>query len=220
MNIGIIGAGMIGGTLTQRFAQLGHDVAVANSRGPETLADLARETRAQAVTVRQAARGKDVVVITIPLGNVAQLPAGLLDELAPDAAVIDTNNYYPERDGKIAEIEDGMPESRWVERQLNHAVVKAFNNIQARHLREKGRPQGNDGRIALPVAGDEPEKKAVVMQLIDQLGFDPVDAGGIDQSWRQQPGTPCYIADFEREALIKALAAASPVRRPAWRAKN
>ncbi len=212
---------MIGGTLTRRLARLGHEVEVANSRGPETLAGLAGETGTRAVTVQQAARGKDVVVVTIPLKNVAQLPSGLFAETPQRAVIIDTNNYYPERDGKIVEIEhNGIPESRWVERQLGRSVVKAFNTIRAQHLLEKGKSPGTPGRIALPVAGDEWEKKAAVMRLIDELGFDPVDAGGIDQSWRQQPGTPCYVADLEREQLIQALAAASPLRGTAWRAKT
>ena len=220
MKIGIIGAGMIGGTLTRRFRALGYDVEVANSRSPETLSALARETGARAVTVRDAARGKDVVVVTIPLKNVAALPEGLLDGTPKTAVIIDTNNYYPQRDGKISEIEAGMPESRWVEQQLGRPVVKVFNGITAQHLLENGRPKGSPDRIALPVAGDEPQKKELVMRLVDELGFDPVDAGGVDQSWRQQPGTPCYGADLGVEGLRKALADASAIRGPEWRAKN
>lgn len=204
MNIGIIGAGNIGGTLTRRFTQLGHHVSVANSRGPETLRDLAEETGATATTIEEAARGRDLVVVTIPQKNIPSLPSGLLDGVP---VVVDTGNYYPQqRDGAIAEIEDGMPESRWVERQLGHPVIKAFNNIYAGHLLEKGQPQGTPGRIALPVAGDDQEAKTVVMGLVDELGFDPVDAGGLDESWRQQPGTPVYATDLDAEALREGLA--------------
>ncbi|HEX5520471.1 MAG TPA: NAD(P)-binding domain-containing protein, partial [Longimicrobiaceae bacterium] len=150
MKIGIIGAGHIGGTLTRRFTELGHDVAVANSRGPETLRDLAAETGATAVTAREAARGRDLVVVTIPEGRVPELPDDLFSGAPAEVVVVDTGNYYPQRDGKIEAIEDGMTESRWVAEQLGRPVVKAFNNIRAQHLLENGRPAGTPGRIALP----------------------------------------------------------------------
>jgi predicted dinucleotide-binding enzyme len=219
MRIGIIGAGNIGSTLTRRLTALGHDVAVANSRGPETLADLAAETGATAVSVPEAARGRDLVVVTIPERNVPNLPAGLFDGVDDDVVVVDTGNYYPrQRDGRIDGIEAGLPESRWVEQQLGRPVVKAFNNIYARHLLELGRPAGTPGRIALPVAGDDPAAKAVVLRLVDELGFDGVDAGGLDESWRQQPGTPVYTKDLDADGLRRALAEASPDRTPEWRA--
>lgn len=218
MKIGIIGAGHIGGTLTRRLTALGHEVAVANSRGPETLAALAAETGAHAVHVQDAARGAMVVVVTIPQKNVPNLSSGVLDEAAPGAAVIDTGNYYPGRDGRIEAIEAGTPESRWVERILGRPVIKAFNNIYAQHLLELGREAGTPGRIALPVAGDDVAAKAAVMRLVDELGFDAVDAGGLDESWRQQPGTPVYCADLDAEGVRRALAAASPERTAQWRA--
>jgi 8-hydroxy-5-deazaflavin:NADPH oxidoreductase len=219
MKIGIIGAGNIGGNLTRRFTALGHDVSVANSRGPETLASLAQETGAKAVSVAAAVRDKDVVVVTIPEKNIPDLPVGLFDGVGADVVVIDTGNYYPQqRDGRIDDIENGMPESRWVEQQLGRPVIKAFNNIYARHLLERGQPQGTPGRIALPVAGDDPKAKAVVLRLVDELGFDGVDAGGLDESWRQQPGTPVYGTDHDAEGVRRALAEASPERTPEWRA--
>src|SRR5437870_11741933 len=196
MNIGIIGAGNIGGTLTRRFAALGHKLFVANSRGPETLMDLAAETGAKPVTVEEAAQSGDVVIVTIPEKNVPELPAALFAKTPKDVVVVDTGNYYPQqRDGRIDEIENGMPESRWVEKELGRPVVKAFNNIYAEHLYKLGRPPGTAGRIALPVAGYDPIAKAIVLQLIDQLGFDGVDAGGLGESWWQQPGTPVYTTD-------------------------
>jgi 8-hydroxy-5-deazaflavin:NADPH oxidoreductase len=219
MKIGIIGAGNIGGTLTRRLASLGHDVAVANSRGPETLAKLAAETGATAVTVEEAAKDRDLVVVTIPLKNVPDLPAGLFDDSPDEMVVVDTSNYYPQqRDGLIQEIENGVPESRWVEKNLGRPVVKVFNNIYAQHLLERGKPAGTPGRIALPVAGDNPGAKAVVMGLIDQLGFDPVDAGGLDTSWRQQPGTPVYATDYDVDGVRRALSEAKPDRTAEWRA--
>jgi 8-hydroxy-5-deazaflavin:NADPH oxidoreductase len=219
MRIGIIGAGHIGGTLTRRLAKLGHTVSVANSRGPETLEELAKKTGAEPVTVKEAARAGELVIVTIPMKNVAKLPRDLFAGTFEGVAVVDTCNYYPQqRDGRIDAIEVGMPESRYVEQQIGHAVVKAFNNIYAQHLMDMGKPAGKPGRIALPVAGDDKNAKAVVMRIVDELGFDPVDAGGLDESWRQQPGTPVYATDFDAEGVRRALAQASPERKPEWRA--
>jgi len=221
MRIGIIGAGNIGGNLTRRFAALGHEVSVANSRGPETLAELAHETGAAAVPATEAAQGAEVLVVTIPEKNIPALRAGILDGLASGAVVIDTGNYYPQqRDGRIDAIEDGTPESVWVAGQLGHPVVKAFNGIYASHLLTEGKPAGSPGRIALPVAGDDPEAKAVVIDLLDQLGFDGVDAGRLGDSWRQQPGTPVYGADLDADGVRLALAQADPERPAAFRADD
>ncbi len=221
MKIGIIGAGNIGGTLTRRLRQLGHEVFVANSRGPDTLRDLAAETGAHPVTAEQAARSGDVVIVTIPERHVSELPADLFRGVPAEVVVVDTGNYYPrQRDGRIDGIEDGTTESRWVARRLGRPVVKAFNNIFAQHLLERGKPSGAPGRIALPVAGDDARAKAIVMKLVDELGFDPVDAGGLDESWRQQPGTPVYAQDFDAAGVRRALAQATPERRPEWRATD
>jgi len=219
MKIGIIGTGHIGGTLTRRLTALGHEVFVANSRGPETLTDLTKETGANPVTVHEAARSGEVVVVAIPEARIPDLPKDLFAGVPDDVIVIDTGNYYPrQRDGRIDEIEAGMPESRWVSRRLGRPVVKAFNNIYADHLMNNGRPAGTPGRIALPVAGDNPRAKAVVSRLVDQLGFDAVDAGGLDDSWRQQPGAPVYTTDLDAAGVRRALAQASPERAPEWRA--
>jgi 8-hydroxy-5-deazaflavin:NADPH oxidoreductase len=218
MKIAIIGAGNIGGTLTRRFTALGHQVSVANSRGPETLTDLAAETSATAVPVNEAARGAELVIVTIPEKNVASLPANLLEGAADNVVVVDTGNYYPrQRDGRIEAIEQGLTESQWVAQQLGRPVVKAFNTIYAQHLLERGKPAGTPGRIALPLAGDDPAAKAVVLRLIDELGFDGVDAGPLDQSWRQQPGTPVYGTDLDAAGVRRALAEASPERKPEFR---
>ncbi|MDB4873763.1 MAG: putative dinucleotide-binding enzyme [Gemmatimonadetes bacterium] len=220
MKIGIIGAGNIGGTLTKRLTSLGHDVSVANSRGPETLRDLASETGAKAVTMQDAARGKDLVIVTIPEKNIATLPPDLFAGEPDDLVIVDTGNYYPQqRDGKIDAIESGVTESRWVSQQLRRPVIKAFNNIYAKHILERGRPAGAADRIALPVAGDDAKAKAVVLRLVDQLGFDAVDAGGLDDSWRQQPGTPAYGADLSAADLPGGLAKATKERGPEFRAK-
>jgi 8-hydroxy-5-deazaflavin:NADPH oxidoreductase len=219
MKIGIIGAGQIGGTLTRRFRALGHEVKVANSRDPETLAELASETGATAVWAERAADGADLVVITIPQKNVPNLAAGILDGAADGLVVIDTNNYYPQqRDGRIEAIEDGTTESRWVSEQVGHPVIKVFNGIRAQHLLERGQEPGTPGRIALPVAGDDEAAKAVVLRLVDELGFDPVDAGSVDESWRQQPGSPVYGRDYDADGVRRALAEATPERPAEFRA--
>ncbi|ADL49485.1 NADPH-dependent F420 reductase [Micromonospora aurantiaca (nom. illeg.)] len=208
MEIGIIGSGHIGGTLTRRLRSLGHDVAVANSRGPQSLTDLAAETGARAVSVEEAVQGAELVVIAIPLKAVPQLPAALFD----GKLVVDADNYYPQRDGDIPELLDrSLSSSRWTADHLKGArVVKVFNNIQAAHLMDEGKPAGTAGRIALPVAGDDADAKRIVMGLVDELGFDPVDAGTLDESWRQQPDTPVYGTDRDADGVREGLAAARP----------
>ena len=219
MNIGIIGAGHIGGNLARRFVELGHKVKIANSRGPDSLKDVAKQTGATPVEIRDAVKDVDVVVVTIPMKNVSKLHKDLFADAPPELVVIDTCNYYPQqRDGKIADIEDGRPESIYVEEQIGHPVVKAFNNIYAANLGSLGKPPGTKHRIALPVAGDEETKVRVVTKLVDELGFDPVEYGDLNESWRQQPGTPCYAADLEENALRKALAEATKERKPEWKA--
>jgi predicted dinucleotide-binding enzyme len=191
---------------------------VANSRGPHTLADLARESGAHAATVEQAANHGEVVIVSIPEGRIPALSSHLFEGLPAHVTVVDTGNYYPHRDGRIDEIENGMPESQWVAKQLGRAVVKGFNNIRAHHLMALGCPPGAPGRIALPVAGDDWHGKSVVMQLMQELGFDAVDAGPLTESWRQQPGTPVYTTDLDADGLRRALQQASRERPNSFRA--
>ena len=220
MKIGIIGAGHIGGTLTRRLRALGHGVAVANSRGPETLKDLAAETGATAASVRDAVEGKDLVIISIPEKSIPSLPNDLFANVPATTIVVDTGNYYPkQRDGRIDAIEAGTAESSWVSQQLQRPVIKAFNTIYSQHLMESGKPAGTPGRIALPVSGDDPDAKAVVMHLIDQLGFDAVDDGPLSGSWRQQPGTPVYTAERDADGVRRALKEAKKERQPEFRAE-
>lgn len=219
MKIGIIGAGYIGGTLARRLTALGHEVVIANSRGPETLSELAAETGARAVTAAEAAQGGEIVVVTIPQGKVAGLPKDLFAGVPDNVVVVDTGNYYPSRDGRIEAIENGQVESVWVAEQLGRPVVKAFNNIYWNSLQDNGKPAGTPGRVALPVAGDSPEALEKVLHLVDLLGFDPVDAGKLADSWRQQPGTPVYVADLDAPQLQEALAAAEQDRLPEYRGK-
>jgi predicted dinucleotide-binding enzyme len=218
MNIGIIGTGAIGGTLARGLAKLGHQVSIANSRGPETLKALAAEIGAKAVSAREAARAGEVVILSIPQKAVAELPRDLFAGVPSTVVVIDTGNYYPElRDGRIEAIDAGTLDSKWVAEQLGRPVVKAFNNIVAKSLLAKRAPSGSPGRVALSVAGDPPEARPVALRLLDELGFDPVDAGGLDESWRQQPGTPAYCHDLDAASLKRALAEADRSRLAAYR---
>jgi 8-hydroxy-5-deazaflavin:NADPH oxidoreductase len=217
--IGIIGAGGLGETLARHLARLGYEVSISNSRGPESLAALAAETGATPVSVAEAAGASDIVIVSIPTKAVPDLPRDLFVNLPDSVIVIDTCNYHPElRDGRIDAIDRGMPDSEWVARQLGRPVIKAFNNIFASSLLKKGTPTGSPGRIALSVAGDQPDAKTAVLRLVDGLGFDPVDAGGLDESWRQQPGTAAYCQDLDAAALRRALAKAEYNRIADYRA--
>jgi predicted dinucleotide-binding enzyme len=210
MNIGIIGAGHIGSALAVRLVSLGHSVYIANSRGPDSLKDVAQKTGATPVTAEEAARHGDIIVVTIPLKNIPDLPKDLFAGVAADVPVIDTSNYYPIlRDGRMPELDTGdLAESEWVQQHLGRPLVKVFNNIYADHLQNKGLPKGTVGRIALPVASDDVGAKQKVMALVEELGFDAVDNGNLHESWRQQPGTPGYGADLpagKLRALLQEL---------------
>ena len=209
MKIGIIGAGHIGAALAKNLVKLGHHVSIANSRGPETLAEVASATGAAPVGVREAARAGEVVIVTIPQKNIPDLPRDLFDGVSDSVAVIDTGNYYPGlRDGDLAP-RDSV-DSVWVAQQLGRPVIKVFNSIYAASLANKGAAKGTPGRIALAVSGDDARTKSVVLELVDALGFDPVDNGPLSNSWRQQIGSPGYCLDLDKAKLTAALASAEP----------
>ncbi len=204
--LGFIGSGNIGGTLARLAVDRGHDVVMSNSRGPETLADLVAELgpHARAATRDEAAAAGDLVVVSVPLKVYTQVP------VAPLAGkiVIDTDNYYPERDGVYPELEDGsattsgllqahLPDSR---------VVKVFNNIWFKHLLSQGMPTGAAGRRALPVAADDAAARAEVMALVDAFGFEPLDAGTLADSYRFERDKPAYVDRFDLAGLREALA--------------
>lgn len=219
MNIGIIGSGDIGGSLARRLTALGHTVSIANSRGPASLRELARETGAIPATTREAVLAGDIVFVAVPIFRIADLPANLFDQVSPEVAVVDTGNYYPrERDGRIDAIEEGLTESQWTARRLGRPVLKALNNLHWLSLLNGGRPKGASDRIALPIAGESNAQKLKLIGLLDQLGFDAVDAGGLDQSWRQQPATPVYASNSDAEGVRRALMEATPIRTPEFRA--
>ena len=220
MRIGIIGAGNMGATLAGQLTQIGHQVAIANSRGPQTLTGVAAQTGATPVPVTDVTSNADIVIVTIPQKSIPELPAGLLSALPGGTVVIDTGNYVPQlRDGHIDAIDAGLPESQWVQSQLRHPVVKAFNTIRPASLAKLGKPAGAAGRTVIPVAGDDPAAKSAVLELADQLGFDGLDAGPLAESWRQQPGTPIYTTDLPLDAARHALADASPEQTANWRSR-
>jgi 8-hydroxy-5-deazaflavin:NADPH oxidoreductase len=208
MRIGIIGAGHIGGTLARLFVDAGHEVAVSNSRGPETLASLVQElgARARATTAADAARFGDVVVVSVPFGRYRELPT----EAVVGKIVIDTNNYYPQRDGHFEELDsDRTTSSELLQAHLPGArVVKAFNAIQWMRLRDDGRPAGDPERLGIPISGEDDEAKQTVAALIDQIGFDPVDAGTLAKGGRKhQTGAPAYTQGLPTAELRARLAA-------------
>ncbi|MCB8877805.1 NADPH-dependent F420 reductase [Acidisoma silvae] len=219
MKIGIIGSGQIGGTLTRQFRLAKHDVSVANTRGPASLAALLEETGAFGISLNDVVKGQDIAVIAVPTKSIPDLPSNLFAHASQNLVVIDASNYYPQqRDGYIGGIEGGLTESAWVEQQIGRPVVKAFNTIIARHLLERGKPASVPGRIALAIAGDNPAAKRTVAHLIDQIGFDAVDAGPIAESWRQQPGSPGYLKDGDAYNVQSNLSQAENLRAPEWRA--
>lgn len=207
MRIGFIGAGNIGGTLARLAAAAGHDVVLSNSRGPDTLAEAVSEigARASAATAMQAAAAGELVVVTIPLKSYRDVPVA---ELA-GKVVIDTNNYYPGRDGQFPELDsDASTSSELLAAHLPDShVVKAFNTIHFADLAGQGEPTGTPGRRALPIAGDDEAAKGVVAAFIDSLGFDVVDAGPLREGHRFQPGTPAYNVRLGSAELAQALAA-------------
>jgi predicted dinucleotide-binding enzyme len=217
MNIGIIGSGNIGSTLARHLTALGHQVSIANSRGPASLVALSAETGATAATVEQAASAQDVVIVTIPQKAVSELPRDIL--AASSAVIVDTGNYYPARDGDITKIDNGLTDSEWVAQVLGVPVVKAFNNITAPSLATRGVPTGTPGRVCLSIAGDESRAKELILGLLDALGFDGIDAGTLANSWRQQPGAPAYCQDLDRDGLQAALAQANASQIANYRAQ-
>ena len=218
--VGFIGSGRIGGTVARLSVAAGHRVVLSNSRGPETLKDLVDELGplARAATGEQAAAAAEIVVVAIPLRAYRSVPA---DPLA-GKTVIDADNYYPQRDGHIAELDSGsLTSSELLQRYLAASrVVKAFNNIYYRHLLSLARPAGAADRSFLPIAGDDPGAKQAVAAFLDSIGYGTVDAGSLAESWRQEPGTPVYgtpYGPFEQpegtpasaETIRAALAAAA-----------
>lgn len=213
MKIGIIGTGNIGSTLALKLANAGHALRIANSRGPETLKALANQTGAKPVTAREATQDVDIIILSIPFGQLPFLKE-LFADVSDEVIVADTSNYFPFRDGEIPGIDGGKVESVWVSDQIGHPVIKAWNNVLAASLAEKGLPAGAAGRIALSVAGDDLTAKKIVMSLVEDTGFDAIDGGTLAESWRQQPITSAYCTELAADELREALARADRARAP------
>ncbi|MGK4539957.1 NADPH-dependent F420 reductase [Xanthomonas hortorum] len=207
MKIGIIGAGNIGGTLARKFVAAGHIVKLAGSKGPDSIRELAEKIGAEPVTAAAAVEDVEVIVLSIPFVKIPEV-AGLFSTVPAEVVVIDTSNYYPQLGTRIPEVEDGKLESVWSSEQLGRPIIKAFNAVLAKTLAERGKPAGTENRIAIPVAGDSLAGKAIAQQLLDDAGFDSVDAGNLADSWRLQPGTPAYCTELSVAALASALKAA------------
>lgn len=211
MKIGIIGAGNIGSTLARKLAACGHDVKLANSKDPQSIQALADELGARAVTKEGAVADVDVVILSIPFAKYPDL-RDTLSKACESTVVIDTSNYYPVRDGAIKEIDDGKAESVWISEQIGRPVVKAWNAVLAATLVEQGKPAGSSSRIALPVAGDNVIAVAIAQRLVEDTGFDALATGGLEGSWRQQPGTPAYCTELTLPELTSAVNAADKAR--------
>ncbi len=201
MNFGVIGPGHIGEVIVWKLRDAGDPVKMANARGPESLKDLAAKTGATPVALEQVVQDVDMLFIVVPQKAIPELPEGLLKKGKTETIVVDVGNYYPFRDGRSDELENGLTESVWVERQIGRPVVKTLNTIPSKALMASGRPAGSRDRVALPISGDDNKAKEIVAQLIDRIGFDSVDAGTIAESWRQQPGSPVYCTNPTKEEL-------------------
>src|SRR4051812_38433885 len=206
--IGLIGAGHIGSQLARLAVRSGYNVVISNSRGPDTLAELIAELgpNARAATPVEAGKAGDIVVVTVPLKNYRSVPV----EPLAGKIVIDTNNYYPQRDGHIRDLdEESTTTSELLQAHLpTSKVVKAFNHIYAAEITTHGQPAGTKNRRALVIAGNDTEAKATVTRMLDQFGFDTVDAGPLKEGWRIQRDTPGYGPRRNAEELRRDLAAA------------
>jgi 8-hydroxy-5-deazaflavin:NADPH oxidoreductase len=211
MKIGILGAGNIGSTLARKLSAAGHNIRLANSRGPDTIAELAQEVGATAMSAARVVKDIDALIMSVPLAKVPAL-GGLFVEMLDDVIVADTSNYYPHRDGHIPALDDGQAESIWVSEQIGRPVVKAWNSVSSGTLATAGLPAGAKRRIALPVSGNDLNAKRIIISLVDATGFDGIDAGTIEESWRQQPGSPAYGTNLDIDDLRRALSAADKSR--------
>ncbi|MED4136232.1 NAD(P)-binding domain-containing protein [Priestia megaterium] len=202
MRFGIIGAGSIGSIISKKLVKNGHDVKIADARGIERLEG--KELAGTPVRVEDAIKNIEVLIISLPVEAMPSI-RNIIDQVEEEVIIVDTSNYYPFRDGKIKEIENGMVESVWVSNQLGRPIIKAFNNLLAHTLENEGTPEGTSGRIAIAIAGNDQSQKQVIMDVVNELGFDAVDSGSLSDSWRQQPGTPAYCTELTKDELTNAL---------------
>lgn len=206
MKIGIIGTGAIGSTIAQKLAKAGHEVKVTNTDEPQKLAEKAKQLGAIPSTIDELVKDAEVIIVSVPTTAIPELAKGLFNDLSKNTIIVDTSNYYPFRDGEITDLKNGKVESVWVAEQLGRPVIKAFNNLLAYTLVHAGKDEGQEGRIAMAVAGDDAEAKKVIARLVNDAGFDAVDSGSLSESWRHQPGTPAYCTELDAEELKQAFA--------------
>lgn len=216
MKFGIIGAGPIGASISRKLVENGHEVKIADARDIKHLEG--KDIAGTPVQVEEVITNIDVLLLSLPL-HVMPSIRPIIDQVGDDVLVADTSNYYPFRDNEIEEIDNGMVESVWVANQLGRPVIKAFNNLLAFTLENKGTPEGTKGRIAMAIAGDDPAQKKVMIDVVNELGFDAVDGGSLNDSWREQPGTPAYCTELTKEELIEALKKADKEKAPVQRDK-
>lgn len=213
MKIGIIGAGNIGGTIARKLVAAGHSVKLAGAKGPDEIREKAADVGAVPVNVQDAVTDVEAIILSIPFAQIPNV-ASVFTTVATNVVVIDTSNYYPFRDESIAEVDEGKSESVWSSEQLGRPVVKTFNALLAETLANGGTPEGTAGRIAIPVAGDDSDAKSLARELVNEAGFDSLDAGDLANSWRQQPGTPAYCTELTLSELQAALSSADKARAP------
>jgi predicted dinucleotide-binding enzyme len=216
MRFGIIGAGPIGSIISKKLVKNGHDVKIADARGIERLEG--KELAGTPVHVEDVIKNIEVLIISLPIKAMPSI-RDIINQVGEKVIIVDTSNYYPFRDGKIEEIEDGMVESVWVSNHLGRPIIKAFNNLLAYTLEHGGTSEDSSERIAMAVAGNDPSQKQVVMDVVNELGFDAVDSGSLSDSWRQQPGTPAYCTELIIDELTKALKKANKEKAPLLRDK-
>jgi len=223
MKIGILGVGNIGQIIARRAAAAGHDVKVANSGDPKTVAPSVLETGARAEWTKDVAKDVDVLVLSIPFFRTPALRE-LVSALPGETVVIDTSNYYPGRAGYyagrdpvVSELDQGQSETEWMQKQLGHPLAKAWNNILSETLAQKNHPKGHPDRLAIAVAADRPRDLELTSELVELTGFDAYHTGSIEESWRHQPGSPAYCTELKASEMAAALAAAERSRLPARR---
>ncbi|KIA82606.1 3-hydroxyisobutyrate dehydrogenase [Kaistella solincola] len=204
MKIGIIGAGLIGKTLAEKLSSVGHQIKIADAKGIDPIQSTARNVGAKAVSMTEIAEEIDLLIISIPLFAIPDLAASLKGKIGKDVVIVETTNYWPHRDGNIEGLGRGMVNSVWVQQHFDRPIVKAFSNINAYSFKMEGKPKGSTGRIALAVASDDRQSKELVLELIDTIGFDALDAGLLEDSWRQQPCSPAYCTDLTIDQLDAA----------------
>lgn len=205
MKIGIIGTGAIGGTIAKKMVAAGHQVLVSNSDEFNQLEKRANELGGLPSTIENLVKDVDVVILSVPTVAISSLPKTLFDKVLQDTIVVDTSNYYPFRDADIEEIKNGKVESVWVSEQIGRPVIKAFNNLLAESLVFGGKTESEAGRIAMAISGDDAKAKGIISGLIHEAGYDVVDAGDLESSWRHQPGTPAYCTELNVTELKQAL---------------